>query len=167
MAGKRARRKRRKAETVREILFRGKHTHVLPLNEHLDGTWVYGYLCDENHINAVDEDKHGGKFTSKMLVDPETVCQYTGLPDKNNRKIFESDIFKYHFDESIIGIVRYGAYKNPFNDDEHAGHVGFYVDWLEKRDRFRADLGYWAKVSEVIGNIFDNQELVKQHESGC
>ncbi len=94
-------------------------------------------------------------------VYPETICQYTGRTDKDGRKIFEGDIFKYHFNESIIGIVRYGEYKNPFNDDEHAGHVGFYIEWLERSDMLRMDLGYWVKVSEIIGNIFDNLELVK------
>lgn len=34
----------------REILFRGKHIHTIPGNEHLNGTWVHGYLSDENHI---------------------------------------------------------------------------------------------------------------------
>lgn len=34
----------------REILFRRKHIHTIPGNEHLNGTWVHGYLSDENHI---------------------------------------------------------------------------------------------------------------------
>jgi hypothetical protein len=34
----------------REILFRGKHIHATPGNEHLNGTWVHGYLCDKDYI---------------------------------------------------------------------------------------------------------------------
>lgn len=149
---------------MREILFRGKHIHALMQNRHLDGTWVYGYLCDENYINAVDEDEYGGKFTSEMLVNPETVCQYTGLTDKNGRKIFEGDIVRDIFNVDVVGIVRYGEYRNTFNDDEHGGHAGFYVEWKEKQDLLRKDLVYWAKNSEFIGNIFDNPELLKGDE---
>ncbi|MDY3343249.1 MAG: hypothetical protein SOX45_11245 [Lachnospiraceae bacterium] len=46
---------------MREILFRGKHMHVCQENKHLDGTWVEGYLEDENHIND-------GKC--EFLIDP-------------------------------------------------------------------------------------------------
>lgn len=135
---------------MREILFRGKHIHALMQNRHLDGTWVYGYLCDENYINAVDEDEYGGKFTSEMLVNPETVCQYTGLTDKNGRKIFEGDIVDA---DDTIGIVKLGKYKNEF-------HYGYYIEWI-KCPLLRQELGYWNVESKVVGNIFDNPELLK------
>lgn len=138
---------------MREILFRGKHIHVLPQNERLDGTWVYGYFCDENYINS-------SELEGEFLIDPKTVCQYTGLTDKNGRKIFEGDIVRDIFNASVVGIVRYGEYRNTFNDDEHGGHVGFYVEWKEKRDLLRKDLVYWVKNSEFIGNTFDNPELI-------
>lgn len=150
---------------MREILFRGKRID--------DGEWLQGYLWDGNDssyiiphslgMNYYEKEKRMMAFASE--VDPETVCQYTGLTDENGRKIFEGDIFKHHFNKSTISIVKYGEYRNPFNDDEHTGHVGFYVDWLEKKHVLRADLGYWAKLSKVIGNIFDNPELAKQHEN--
>lgn len=140
---------------MREILFRGKHIHALPQNKHLDGTWVYGYLCDENYINSPE-------LEGEFLIDTETVCQYTGLTDKNGRKIFEGDIVRDIFSASVVGIVRYGEYRNTFNDDEHGGHAGFYVKWREKQDFLRKDLVYWARNSEFIGNIFDDPELLEE-----
>ncbi|MCM1256490.1 MAG: YopX family protein, partial [Roseburia sp.] len=92
-------------------------------------------------------------------VNPNTVCQYTGLSDKSGRKIFEGDIFRDFFNASIVGIVRYGEYQNVFNEDGFGGHAGYYVDWQGKRDFIRKDLVYWVKSSEPIGNIFDNPEL--------
>lgn len=128
---------------MREILFRGKHIHVHPKNEHLDGTWVYGYLCDENHINAP-------KLEGEFLVNPKTVCQYTGLTDKKGRKIFEGDIVN---SDGTIGIVKFGNYKNGF-------HFGYYVEWI-KCPLLRQELGYWDGKSKIIGNIFDNPELLQ------
>ena len=140
---------------TREILFRAKHIHALPQNEHHDGAWIYGYLCNGNHIYSPESE---GEF----LIDPETVCQYTGLTDKNGRKIFEGDAVRDVFNASVVGIVRYGKYRNTFNDDECGGHVGFYIEWKEKQDLLRKDLVYWVKTSEFIGNIFDNPELEEE-----
>ena len=134
---------------MREILFRGKRTD--------NKGWVEGLLtimCGQYHIiNPSDEN-------IAYPIDPETVCQYTGLTDKNGRKIFEGDIVRDIFNDSVVGIVRYGEYRNTFNDDEYGGHAGFYVEWKEKRDLLRKDLVYWVKNSEFIGNIFDNPDLI-------
>lgn len=138
---------------MREILFRGKHIHALQKNKHLTGRWIYGYLCDKNYI-------YSPELEGEFLINPETICQYTGLTDKNGRKIFEGDIVRDIFNASVVGIVRYGEYRNTFNDDEHGGHAGFYVEWKEKQDLLRKDLVYWVNNSEFIGNIFDNPELI-------
>ena len=128
-------------------------------NEHLDGTWVYGYLCDKNYINTVDEDEYGGKFTSEMLIDPETVCQYTGLTDKNGGKIFEGDIVKFRhggeFSERGMWYRNYVVeYVNTF--------CTYGLRFRNKSIHFPCKQ---ATVSmhdvEVIGNIFDNPELLK------
>lgn len=147
----------------KEILFRAKRID--------NGEWVEGYLikvkkdfyiCEYpyecmNEYSSVNGQFYGfGGFKS---VDQLTICQYTGLTDKNGRKIFEGDITRDIFDASIVGIVKYGEYQNPFNDDKHGGHVGFYVEWKKKQDLLRKDLVYWVNNSEFVGNIFDNPEL--------
>ena len=152
----------------REILFRGKRVD--------NGEWVEGYLFDDGyqkpeHVfvggliideyewTACDEwDINGIGFCD---VEPNTVCQYTGLTGKNGKKIWEGDIIKYHFGEAYAP-VKFGEYQNCF-DSTSTCHVGFYVDW-DKNHNFRKDLGYWIKLvdAEVVGNIFDNPELLEE-----
>ena len=129
---------------MREILFRGKHMHVCPENKHLDGTWVEGYLADENHIND-------GKC--EFLVDPETICQYTGLTDKNGKLIWENDICDRK--EQYPEIVKYrdGDWTLDYSYVSHKESGVCYCN-----------LGFYAeerKCVEVIGNIFDNPELLE------
>lgn len=131
---------------MREILFRGKHIHALPQNEHLDGTWVYGYLCDENYINSPE-------LEGEFLVDPETVCQYTGLTDKNGKKIFEGDIVKVLYtdweeDGRDVTEVKYSEKSASFSP------------WDWEYDCDGCDLYFHIKEIEVCGNIFDNPDLM-------
>lgn len=153
---------------MREILFRGKRVD--------NGEWIRGDLIttpfirnttQQNIIYILDVTKADYDCFEDLVedngifeVDPETVCQYTGLTDKNGRKIFEGDIVRDIFNASVVGIVRYGEYCNTFNDDKHGGHAGFYVKWKDKADLLRKDLVYWVKNSEFIGNIFDNPDLI-------
>lgn len=104
----------------REILLRAKHIHAMDSNEHLNGTWVQGYLSDENYI-------YDKSLEGEFLIDENTICQYTGLTDKNEKKIWEGDIIKYHFGE-VYAPVKFGEYQSCF-DSTSTCHVGFYVDW--------------------------------------
>lgn len=126
----------------RKILFRGKHIHAMDSNEHLNGTWVHGYLSDENYI-------YDKSLEGEFLVDENTICQYTGLTDKNGKKIFEGDIVEYG---EIYGDVKFGLYSSI--------NQGFYVEFPEDT-LYREELGYWSNKIIVIGNIFDNPELLK------
>lgn len=146
---------------MREILFRGKHMHVCPENKHLDGTWVEGYLADENHIND-------GKC--EFLIDPETICQYTGLIDKNGNLIWENDIVKFE----DCGEEGY-EYKEGF-DFENKARVEFtegrwsltdfasdnsaVIDEMYNHAEF---MNLWG-VCEVVGNVFDNPELLEDED---
>lgn len=93
----------------------------------------------------------------------DTICQCTGLKDKNGNMIWENDVIKYRFG-NVYAQIRYGAYKSCF-DNQKTEHIGFYVDWSESRN-YRKDLGYWINMvnAEVVGNIFDNYELLESEE---
>lgn len=97
------------------------------------------------------------------INDESTICQCTGLKDKNGNLIWENDIVKDLFSDACAQI-KYGSYQSCF-DSTKTEHVGFYVDWSGKcTKRYRKDLGYWINMvnAEVIGNIFDDPELIKE-----
>lgn len=129
---------------MRDILFRGKSKD--------NGECVYGDLYRRTdrfgeHETIIFEDK-GPDCFKKNFVDPETVCQYTGLTDKNGKKIFEGDILKledYHGHRVVY--VFYG---------ESCGC------WFYGGDRFSDEYIFNGQFKEVIGNIFDNPELITE-----
>ena len=131
---------------MREILFRGKHMHVCQENKHLDGTWVEGYLQDENHIND-------GKC--EFLIDSETICQYTGLTDKNGKKIWENDILEGHLDDK-------------FPEDVTREKVIWHESGWKTEEPGCVDKEYLdefdAENFEVVGNVFDNPELLEAYD---
>lgn len=121
---------------MREILFRGQHIHGLSQNEHLNERWIYGYLCDKNYI-------YSPELEGEFLINPETVCQYTGLTDKSGRKIFEGDIVK-------IGLEQYEVWWNCDSSSLT----------LSNESKSRGLYLSYSETIEVIGNIFDNPDLI-------
>lgn len=73
----------------REILFRGKHIHAMDSNEHLNGTWVHGYLSDKDYI-------YDKSLEGEFLVDENTICRYANLTDLKDEEIWENDILMCH-----------------------------------------------------------------------
>lgn len=149
---------------MREILFKAKQID--------NGEWIEGSLIDldidSGYCYIVQPYKKASilpiifLITDRMkLVDPETLCQFTGLCDKNGKKIWENDIIKYHFGE-IYAPIKYGYYQNCF-DSQKTEHLGFYVDWTGDK-YLRKDLGYWIDMvyAMPVGNIFDNKELLQE-----
>ena len=143
---------------MREILFKAKRID--------NGEWVEGYLIydkrDGLYRILVETDYSTGTCVTAdnaPRIDHDTMCQYTGLTDKNGNKIWENDIVKHHFGEDTA-VIRYGKYQSCF-DSQKACHVGFYVDW---EDCKRKDLGYWVEMIDcnVVGNVFDNADLLKE-----
>ena len=140
----------------REILFRGKRTD--------NGKMVEGSYCPKKgghyesdkfveeiqHLIIVNMNDGGYQYAE---VYPETVCQYTGTPDKRRRKIFEGDIVRRKlFEEYIIGEVVW----------QDIGVCGFYLKCGNKYYPIGKDeYVEMSRCDEVIGNIFDNPELLK------
>ncbi len=125
---------------MREILFRGRDT---------DGVWHEGFYCvfnGESHriYTGYAETDCGDYYPDYFEVDPDTVGQYTGLTDKNGKMIFEDDIVK------IKGKTRYIFYGS--SGFRHTNY-GEYADTLENV--------FTVADCEVIGNKFDNPELLR------
>ena len=149
---------------MREILFRGKRS---------DGKWVFGSLLkvtfDGTTYNLIFADNFLFVFGQATAMEhaaviTETVGQFTGLTDKNGKKIFEGDILKNtFFTNPSIGVVKFGGH-NPNGMDCADYSIGFFVDWND--DFLRNDLLSWIEkaTAEVIGNIHDNPELLEVSE---
>lgn len=145
---------------MREILFKAKRID--------NDEWVEGSLIDldidSGYCYIVPPYKKASTLpinfliTSRMeLVVPETLCQFTGLCDKNGNKIWENDIVKTVSD--IYAPVKFGLYTTGFALEEC--NQGFYVDFPDET-YLRHELGYWHNKVEVRGNIFDNPELLQE-----
>lgn len=136
----------------REILFRGKKVD--------GGEWVEGYIVKKHDAYFMYDIKNSDACRqNNYLVDENTICQYTGLTDKNGKKIFEGDIVRYG--HSICGEVKFGLYTAsiPRNTNQ-----GFYVEFPED-SLYRKELGYWENKVVVIGNIYDSPKLLEDKEN--
>ena len=155
---------------AREILFKAKRE--------CNGEWVEGspvfYESGEVAIFNEKFTRYGHEATQiwkRTLVDKDTLCQYTGLTDKNRRKIFENDVLDsdevnslVRFDEENARFVLddYGTKGciMEYGWDENAGGYGFietngFDDFMDI-----------TEAVEVIGNIFDNPELLGGADNG-
>lgn len=139
---------------MREILFRGKGVD--------NGEWVYGNLIEDkwgddngNTVYAILQDRAAPEIAelwTPVRVAPETVGQYTGLTDKNGKKIFEGDIVrnnKYGEDNDT-----YDYYVTIFSEGSFRAQ---YLDNLEYTPKI---YDIYFEGYEVIGNIYDNPELL-------
>ena len=151
---------------MREILFRGKTTKK-DGNKAFNNIWVEGDLVHAGisgiyihpQANTFVVDNELAKLVVMHEVIPETVGQFTGLTDKNGKKIFEDDIIACkNYDEELVveGVVRYGKFNCSCCD----GVYGWYIDGgdIRKLDGWMVD----DSNTEVIGNIHDNPELLQE-----
>ena len=137
---------------MREIKFRGKRID--------DGKWEQGYLINDNEIRAINESLN---IWYDAQVDEFTIGQFTGLYDKNGKEIYEGDILKL-FDKwsgnTWYAKVEFG---NPYGEYSW-GWEFVYI----KGDKVNTDCLLWVEMEEtgayceVIGNIYDNPELIKE-----
>jgi uncharacterized phage protein (TIGR01671 family) len=132
----------------RIIKFRGKRID--------NGEWVYGYLvCGaDGRAFIVPKFKDNRKspylpYTYKVI--PETVGQFTGLHDKNGKEIWEGDVcdtYSYDYGHQKQVVI----FKN--------GSFCFdYMGWAMSE--------YKINLTEIIGNIYENPELITPAPSGA
>lgn len=116
----------------REIKFRARNNKC----------WIY---CDAIINGWAILNENGGM----AKINPETLGQYTGLHDKNGKEIYEGDIVVDKEDE-VMGEI-------TWNEEE----ASFYFSILYENGTYEEEkLNDWASVLEVIGNIYDNPELL-------
>lgn len=136
---------------MREILFRGKQRD--------NGEWFYGDLVHLNHCVSIRS-----KDCARSVV-PETVGQYTGLLDKKGKKIFEGDIVHAVYQVGYVGCknVDYGIGVVKYCASYYGG-ASYEIDIIgDSGSRvFTASLENGV---EVIGNIYDNPELIGGEEN--
>lgn len=127
-----------------------------------NGEWVDGYLFKSftGICYIVKSYDHILSIIEKYEVDPSTICQCTGLKDKNGRLIWENDVVKFdiyyyeNLESSTISQIKWCndlcALSLVVNDKGIRGTLGHLMDL--------------NKEIEVIGNIFDNPELLESEE---
>ena len=136
---------------MREILFKAKRKD--------NGEWVEGcYLMSggKHFIYAEYIEHYCMPVIIKAEIIPETLCQFTGLCNKNGNKIWENDIVNHNGEYAP---VKFGRYCSCFDYGNY--NFGFYVDFPEKTF-YRKELGYWHRKVKTAGNIFDNPELLQE-----
>ena len=126
---------------MKEILFRAKRKD--------NGEWVEGgYFCepytDKEFI--IRWNSFGLGYNEFIEIDPDTLCQYTGLTDKKGKKIWENGIVEIPSED--------GYFKCEWEEDT--------ARFVLNGDELTVDFdNYWAYEVEVVGNIFDNTYLLE------
>ena len=144
----------------REILFRGKRTD--------NGKWECGDLLSPNEFNAIPHivyiaylNEYGDIGEISTPVIPETVGQFTGLTDKNGKRIFEGDICRFkRFNDVHIGKIVFNATTASFVM-WYQPIVGAYGEKATQKMLLSV-----CDDIEVIGNIHDNPELLGGENNG-
>ena len=141
---------------MREIIFRGKRLD--------NGEWVEGYFVNLWMINY---QKHQPIITDNNAVsydvDPSTVSQYTGLKDKNGKRIFEGNILHIAKIADALG----GYYRPPLDYQVNVVVKWDLCAWMWETlcddKRYITFPDAWCLYEcEIIGNVHDNPELIKE-----
>lgn len=155
---------------MREIIFRGK-----------DRTGIMNHLWQEGSLDNTNEEfpkiVRLDRWGNKMLIDvaPETVGQFTGLTDKNGKRIFEGDILKVQTrvyieeDNPVFGKMKAQSEEKRTRywvvewGNQTCGGASWYFYGKDRRFNRRASKStLWNSEAEVVGNIHDNPELMEE-----
>ena len=131
---------------MREILFKAKRID--------NGEWVEGYVIRKHGLYFIYDIVNSDSCRQNNYeIDSETICQFTGLCDKNGKRIWENDILMAHLDESYPEDVTY--------ETVEWGVAGWVARETGSTDREYIDK-FDLKHFKVVGNIFDNPELLQE-----
>ena len=142
--------------TMREILFRGKRH-----KDYGEG-WVYGVPFFDYAGDCIMKNDTGEK-----VVTPDTVGQFTGLTDKNGKKIFEGDILSIARRMDGMGTYYFPAIEYPVNVVVKWDMCSWMWATLAEDTRYISFPDAWCHYEcEVIGNIHDTPELIGGESHG-
>ena len=141
-------------------LFKAKRTD--------NGEWATGSLitCEDGTCKIATSCLEG-KANEPILVcaydmDRDTICQCTGLKDKNGSLIWENDVVKATVRQNSL--CQSSSYSDFYQVAYHEKNCYFYLKKKNNNLLFDGNWSYYLKSIEVIGNIFDNPELLESEE---
>lgn len=136
---------------MREIKFKAKRVE--------GGVWVYGYYCelagrkyiipDYSQFRDIHDADLEDSFTE---IIPETICQFTGLKDKNGVEIYEGDIVEF-----VTFFTKDTVVEHVWIDEHACLHPFFDLFYIDGEQ----GAGMEDETIKVLGNIHDNPELLK------
>ncbi len=139
-----------------------------------NGEWVEGYYCkwlkgklvitySEKEVDCIITWMSNGGM-SRYEVDPSTICQCTGLKDKNGKLIWENDIVSFaheKYTEDTLNFAKHKYTRNYAIEFENT-FCNYGLRFRNKSIHFRCTKAtLWTHDCEVMGNVFDNPELLE------
>lgn len=153
------------------IIVKAKHVHAISGNEHLDGTWITGYLSDAMYINSP-------RLQGEFLIEPKTISQFTGkfddtkwdeLPKETQQEFVRSlsalvsdwKGFPIFENDKVLVTFTDGSSEETFvtYDESHAG----FTPWVWQYQCDGCDTELIIKSVKIIGNRFDEDESPVPH----
>jgi len=115
--------------------------------------WVEGYLVENYILTGIDWDDNGNWIIYPIKITPETVCRLTPIRDKHKNLAWEGDIIEHRYidnngKEVVVRQVIEFTYLEA-GDDADLDSYGYHIN------------PYWKGDFEIVGNKFDNPELLE------
>ena len=140
---------------MRETLFKAKRKDT---DEWVEGSLLGSdvivpkgveFYVDEGYLDGLDG-------TRVYIVDPKTICQYTGVKARDRKKVFEGDIV-------TAKVIQNGGrkYTEKYEVAYHPEYCYYYLKKYRNNLLFDGNWSYGVSIQEVIGNVFDNIELLE------